>query len=217
VRPADSPSLVAQHPTLAPRLGTKKDDVALGQRARLLAAIAHVIGEKGYEATTVADVVRAAGVSRTTFYEHFAGKEACFLEAYRHGMEVLDAEVERAVGEAEGWRGQLRAGIRAYLGVLARDPATARTYLLEIHHAGEAALAERTAAMRRFADRYRASGRAAGAQEPHPESLFVLCSGTEQLCAETLRTGGDVSDLEDVFIQTAEAILLGATPDQQET
>ena len=209
-------SLVARHPTLAPRLG--KDDVAAGQRARLLAAIAHVVGAKGYDATTVADVVKEAGVSRTTFYEHFAGKEACFLEAYRHGMEVLDAEVDAAVQGASGWREQLRAGIRAYLGVLAADTATARTYLLEIHHAGEAALAERTAAMRRFAERYRASGRAAGAQEAHPESLFVLCAGTEQLCAETLRVGGDVSALEDVFITTAEAILLGPTdPDHEET
>jgi AcrR family transcriptional regulator len=211
-------SLVSRHPDLEPRLGGRRDDVAQGQRARLLAAIAHVVGERGYAATTVADVVKEAGVSRTTFYEHFAGKEACFVEAYRHGMEVLDAEVARAVKSApEGWRAQLRAGIRAYLGVLEADPETARTYMLEIHHAGEAALAERTASMRRFAERYRASGRAAGAREAHPESLFVLCAGTEQLCAERLRAGDKVSDLEDVFMLTAEAVLLGANPDQQET
>jgi hypothetical protein len=130
---------------------------------------------------------------------------------------VLAAEVVRAVLEASGWRAQLRAGIRASLGVLAADPATARTYLLEIHHAGEEALAERTAAMRRFAERYRASGRAAGAREAHPESLFVLCAGTEQLCAERLREGREVTELEDVFMLTAEAVLLGANPDQQET
>jgi len=196
----------------------KMTELTLRAQARILAAIAQVVGDRGYEATTVADVVKEAGVSRTTFYEHFAGKEACFLEAYRHGMEVLDAEVERAVKGAEGWRAQLRAGIRAYLGVLSADPATSRTYLLEIHHAGEAALAERTAAMRRFAERYRASGRAAGAREAHPESLFVLCAGTEQLCAETLRAGGDVNQLEDVFIHTAEAILLGPSdPDNEES
>ena len=203
-------SLTSRHPDLEPRLGARRDDVAHGQRARLLAAVAHVVGERGYAATTVADVVREAGVSRTTFYEHFAGKEACFLDAYRHGMEVLDAEVERAVKAADGWRAQLRAGIRAYLGMLAADPATARTYLLEIHHAGEAALAMRTAAMRRFAERY-------GASEPHPDSLFVLCAGTEQLCAERLREGGSIPDLEDVFMLTAEAVLLGANPDHEES
>jgi len=212
-------SLVSRHPDLEPRLGGRRDDVAAGQRARLLAAIAHVVGERGYAATTVADVVREAGVSRSTFYEHFAGKEACFVEAYRHGMEVLDHEVAEAVRQASGedWRAQLRAGIRAYLGVLAADRATARTYLLEIHHAGEPALAERTAGIRRFAERYRASGRAAGAREAHPESLFVLCAGTEQLCAERLREGREVTELEDVFMLTAEAVLLGANPDQQET
>jgi AcrR family transcriptional regulator len=206
-------SLVSRHPDLEPRLGGRRDDMAQGQRARLLAAIAHVVGERGYAATTVADVVREAGVSRTTFYEHFAGKEACFLEAYRHGMEVLDEEVSRAVQAAPpgDWRAQLRGGIRAYLGVLAADPPTARTYLLEIHHAGEAAMAERATAMRRFAERYRASGVAAGAREAHPESLFVLCAGTEQLCAERLRRGDEVRDLEDVFMLTAEAVLLGAT------
>ena len=211
-------SLVSRHPDLEPRLGARRDDVAQGQRARLLAAIAHVVGERGYAATTVADVVREAGVSRSTFYEHFAGKEACFLDAYRHGMEVLDAEVGAAVSRSagEGWRAQLRAGIRAYLGALASDPASARTYLVEIQHAGEAALAERTAGLRRFSERYRASGRAAGAREAHPEALFVLCAGTEQLCAERLRTGQPVQDLEDVFMLTAEAVLLGVNPDRPE-
>jgi AcrR family transcriptional regulator len=216
-------SLLSRHPSLEQRLGERRDDVAAGQRARLLAAIAQVVGERGYEATTVAHVVQAAGVSRTTFYEQYASKEACFLEAYRHGIDVLEEEVAAAVAAApaEDWRAQLRAGIRAYLEALAAEPAFARTYLLEIHAAGEAALAERTAGIRRFAARYGATARAAGAREPHPESLFVLCAGTEQLCAERVRERGAgaarLDELEDVFMLTAEAVLLGADPDRQET
>src|SRR5439155_260785 len=64
-------------------------DVASSQRARLLAAMANVVAAKGYAATTVADVVSAAGVSRSTFYELFASKEACFLDAYNQGVEDL--------------------------------------------------------------------------------------------------------------------------------
>lgn len=187
--------------------------LAEDQRTRVLAAITRVVGERGYAATTVADVVREAGISRSTFYEHFAGKEDCFLRAYARGMDVLDEAVQQAVAEADGWRDELRAGIRAYLELLASDPVTARTYLLEIHHAGERALAARTEAMRRFAERYRRSARAAGARPPHPDSLTVLCAGTEQLCAERLRAGGDVRDLEDVFMLTAEAVLLGSSND----
>jgi AcrR family transcriptional regulator len=205
-------SLVARHPSLEPRLGARADDVALGQRARLLAAMARVVAELGYGATTVAHVVREAGVSRTTFYEQFASKEACFLEAYRHGVEVLDEDVGAAVAACEGdWREKLRAGIRAYLESLAAEPLFARTYLLEIHAAGEAALAERTAALRAFSARYGATAHAAGVRQPHPDALMVLCAGTEQLCAERLRAGGDIRALEDVFMLTAEAVLLGST------
>jgi AcrR family transcriptional regulator len=207
---SDAPSLVARHREIEPRLGPRRDDMAQGQRARLLAAMAQVVGVRGYQATTVAHVVREAAVSRTTFYEQFASKEACFLETYRHGVEVLSEDVDRAVAGAQGdWRAQLRAGIRAYLESLAAEPMFARTYLHEIHMAGEPALAER----------YRATALAAGAREPHPETLFVLCAGTEQLCAERLRESGAdaVRALEDVFMLTAEAVLLGANPDHEET
>ena len=40
--------------------------------------------EKGYAATTIADIVRHARVSKRTFYEHFADKEDCLLAGYQH-------------------------------------------------------------------------------------------------------------------------------------
>src|SRR5688500_3644291 len=112
----------------------RTDETARGQRARMLAAMADVVAEKGYAAATVADVVRAAGVSRTTFYEQFRSKEDCFVEAYDHGVDVLLDAVRSAVrATGGGWRDQLRAGMRAYLDALAADRTFARTYLLEIH------------------------------------------------------------------------------------
>jgi AcrR family transcriptional regulator len=188
-------------------------DIASSQRARLLAAMATVVAERGYAATTVADVVRAAGVSRSTFYELFASKEACFIDAYRQGVDDLLEAVRDAVHDADGdWRAQLRAGIRAYLAQLARMEHFARMYIDEIHAVGAAALAARADALRRFADRYLASFSQARAadptlREPDPDALLVLCAGTEQLVAERLRADGDVRDLEDVFCTCAEAVL----------
>jgi AcrR family transcriptional regulator len=188
-------------------------DIASSQRARLLGAMATVVAGKGYAATTVADVVRTAGVSRSTFYELFASKEACFLDAYNQGVEDLLGAVREAVHEAPGdWRAQLRAGIRAYLAQLARMDHVARMYIDELHAGGAAALAARADAQRRFADRYHASFSQARAadptlREPHPDALLVLCAGTEQLVAERLRAGGDVRELEDVFCTCAEAVL----------
>ena len=63
-----------------------REVVAQSQRERMLEAMIRVVAKKGYAATTIADVTKAAGVSRTTFYELFEDKEACFLAAYdEHG------------------------------------------------------------------------------------------------------------------------------------
>lgn len=44
--------------------------------------MARAVATRGYSATSVANVIELAGVSRTTFYEHFANKDECFLAAY---------------------------------------------------------------------------------------------------------------------------------------
>src|SRR3954452_20668266 len=86
------------------------------QRTRLLDAMIDVVAEKGYAAATVTDAVRAARVSRGTFYALFPSKEACFIEAYRRNVEVLVARIEAAPHEEHGyWRARLRAGLQAYL------------------------------------------------------------------------------------------------------
>jgi len=206
-------SLLAHHPEVGSALRPAND----AQRARLLDAMIRVVAERGYAAASVTDVVRAAAVSRSTFYELFASKEACFLEAYRVGVDVVDERVGAAVREvAHDWRAQLRAGIRAYLQALDDDPAFTRAYLLEIHAAGPAALEARADALRRFSERYHASFEQARAEdaalsEPPPDALLVLCAGTEQLLAERAREGrlDGLGELEDVFCFCAEAVILG--------
>src|SRR5258705_8441514 len=43
-------------------------------RARIFEGMANVVGQRGYADTTISDVVKAAGISRRTFYEHFRDK-----------------------------------------------------------------------------------------------------------------------------------------------
>ncbi|WP_210495633.1 TetR/AcrR family transcriptional regulator [Patulibacter sp. SYSU D01012] len=211
--PADP--LLTDHPAL----GAGRPGAVRPQRARLLAAAATVVGERGYASTTVADVVRAAGVSRSTFYAEFAGKEELFVEAYRHGVEVLNARVDEAVRAADGWRQQLRAGIEAYLRTMAADARFARAYLLEVQLAGPAALAVRDEALHAFAARYRRTFVLAAREretlhEPPADALRVLCAGTEQLAAEHVRAGraDRLAELADVFCLCAEALLTAPAP-----
>lgn len=203
-------SLVAAHPSVAPHLDARTG----AQRARLLEGITQAVAEKGYADATVADAVRFARVSRGTFYALYASKEQCFLEAYRHGVEVLEARIDAAVREAAGdWRAGLRAGLRAYLDCLAAEPAFARTWLLEIHAAGPAAQAARDATLRRFAERYRASFEASGApRTPGDDALFVLAAGADQLVCARLRAGAldDLDALTDTLLTCAVAQLEGA-------
>jgi len=204
-------SLISEHPDVEGRLGPPSE----GQRARLLDAVARVVADKGYAACTVADIVREAGVSRSTFYEQFEGKEACFLEAYRHGVDVLVERVRVAVREADpdDWRAQLRAGIAAWLETLRAEPRFARTYLLEIAVAGPAARQARADALLRFAERYQATAERAG-HRPGLDVLLLVCAGSEQLAAERVRTGAAsaLPALVDPVCACVEAVIEGAAP-----
>src|SRR4029079_11859450 len=51
-------------------------------RARLIEGLAAALTEKGYADISVADIVQHARVSKRTFYQHFADKEACYLATY---------------------------------------------------------------------------------------------------------------------------------------
>ena len=85
--------------------------IARSQRERLLDAAIDVVAEKGYAATTIADLTKAAGISRTTFYELFEDKEACFLAAYDAAADVLARRVEVAFESQGAWPERVRAGL----------------------------------------------------------------------------------------------------------
>lgn len=125
--------------------------VAASQRDRLLQSMTQVVGEKGYARTTVADVLKRAHVSRETFYEHFADKQACFLAAYEAAANRIIGVVNEAIEEpGEPVMQRLEHALHAYLRALAADVAAARTFLLEIYAAGPAAAALRYTVQRGF-------------------------------------------------------------------
>jgi AcrR family transcriptional regulator len=76
-------------------------------RLRLLDGLATSIGERGYRATTVADIVRHARTSKRTFYDQFAGKEQCFLELLHADNEKLGQSIRAAVDPEADWHLQI--------------------------------------------------------------------------------------------------------------
>ena len=131
----------------APRTGTRAGD----HRLRLMEGMAAAVNEKGYAATTIGDIVRHSRVSKRTFYEHFADREACFLACYAYGGELALRAVAEAAGRGGPWPQRVRAATRAYLAALQARPELTRTLLVEVHGAGSRALALRRAVLQRFA------------------------------------------------------------------
>jgi AcrR family transcriptional regulator len=136
--------------------GLPRQLVETSQRQRLVHGVTVAVAEKGFHAATIADITDRAGVSKKTFYEHFADKTACFLAAYDHGSTAILAETAEAAAAARaeglGAVGQLRAGTRAYLAFLAFEAPYARTFCLEMLAAGPEAIARHRACRTAFAD-----------------------------------------------------------------
>jgi AcrR family transcriptional regulator len=84
-------------------------------RARILAGGQEALGVRGIQATTVEDILQAAGVSRRTFYQYFQSKEGLLQALYEEAMDRLILAVQGAVSDVEDGAGKIRASIQAYL------------------------------------------------------------------------------------------------------
>lgn len=108
-------------------------------RQRLLDGLATSITERGYRASTVADVVRYARTSKRTFYDHFAGKEECFLELLAVDIEKLGAKITASVDPDADWHVQIRQAVEAYVGYIEARPAITLSWIRELPSLGAAA------------------------------------------------------------------------------
>ncbi|MBF5002481.1 TetR/AcrR family transcriptional regulator [Nocardia sp. BSTN01] len=139
------------------RHGIPRETVVRDQRDRILAAMADAMAAHGYVGTSVAAVIKRAGVSRETFYEQFRSKEDCFEAAYERAVEQLIARIQAALRpvpdpalsgteigrDAHMAEPPIGALLDAYLDGLAAEPAYARLFLVEVYAAGPTAIARR--------------------------------------------------------------------------
>ena len=102
---------------VAPRLGADE------RRAQLLEAALKTFGVKGYTATSMNDVARAAGVTKPVVYQHFDSKHHLYLELLSQAGSQLVSAVEDAVASAGGPREQVENGFGAFVGFFAEETA----------------------------------------------------------------------------------------------
>ncbi|MBK8234086.1 MAG: TetR/AcrR family transcriptional regulator [Deltaproteobacteria bacterium] len=101
----------------SPSEGVQEPVTARGQRTRqrILDAAETVFGERGYEAASIVDITRAAGVAQGTFYLYFNSKKAVFAELVGELGATLRRTLAAAI-EGHGERLEVeRAGFVAFL------------------------------------------------------------------------------------------------------
>jgi AcrR family transcriptional regulator len=196
--------------------GLDPELVAASQRTRLLEAVGRAVADKGYAGATIDEIVRGAGVSKMTFYEHFRDKEDCFIAAYEAaGLELFE-RVRAAQSEPADWLDRTRAGIRAYLRWLSGDPALARVFLIEVAAAGPRAAECRERLRDRYAERIRELQDEARRDLPAtpvlPAEIFhAVVAAVDDVVVRRIREAGaeGLTELEPILLRLQVALLAG--------
>ena len=180
------------------RHALSREEVRGSQTGRLLLATAAAVSELGYADTTVAAIIGRAGVSRKTFYEVFADKEAAVLAAFT-GVEQMLHRVTASTAGHDDPVAMIRTALAVFLDALAAQPQFTRMLVIEAPGAGPRIRERRNQALRTMASAVTA--RVNEVRRDHPgyaatsEDLVVgALGGVLEVCAQHL-SRGDATEL----------------------
>ena len=168
----------------------------------------------GYADATAEAIAREAGMSKATFYEHFANKEDCIIALFDVGTQdvlnvMRDAADETPVDDP---RARVRVTLGAFLGTLAEFPDDSQTLLVEIVGAGPRAMEHRDRALEAVAQylielNRQDAERGATPLLASPHDAYAITGAVVELASRQIRTGvpEDIRDLEPVI----ERLILG--------
>ncbi|HEV3094090.1 MAG TPA: TetR/AcrR family transcriptional regulator [Solirubrobacteraceae bacterium] len=109
----------------------KREQVARNQRARLYGGMIESVARRGYHATTIAEIIALAGVSRRTFYEHFDNKEVCLLATHNSIVGHVHKGVIAACNSQRGWTNRLHASCKSIFEEVQKRPTYAHFVLID--------------------------------------------------------------------------------------
>lgn len=132
------------------RHGLPRELVVQSQCERLLAGVVRVTAAKGYQASSVADILKEAGVGRETFYKHFKDKEDCFITANDALVVELETVAKNAYDQPGPWPQKVRLGLASTLEWFAASPEVARVMMIEMGTVGPIASARFRETFNRF-------------------------------------------------------------------
>lgn len=181
-------------------------------RRRLLDGLADSIGERGYRASTVADIVRHARTSKRTFYDHFSGKEECFLELLQADNERMVADIRTAVDPDGDWQHQIHQAVAAYVARIAARPAITLSWIRELPSLGPIARPVQRRGLQLLTtlliDLSSSPGfRRADLPPLSPPLAVILLGGLRELTALAFEDGRDVREIIEPAVDASIALL----------
>jgi AcrR family transcriptional regulator len=122
------------------RLEKARREASERVRAELESAALRGSAELGYAKLSVQAVLDRAKVSRSRFYREFDNLGACYASAYAKEIDLLS---ERLLSGCGDWEGGLDQALRVLQELVEENPLLARALLVEVHVAGEPAIAKK--------------------------------------------------------------------------
>ena len=164
--------------------------MARNQRGRLQGAMVEAVARHGFTDTTLRELVSLAGVSKSTFYEHFENKQDCFLST----LDYIALEVGRRTDDAFDRPGDLRermtAGVTTLLTVIAEEQAAASLVTVESLTLGAAAVPHRERAAAHFQELIRRVFEESGSARAIPAlTVRGIIAGIRNTAYHHLREG----------------------------
>jgi AcrR family transcriptional regulator len=184
-----------------------REELGERQRVRIIEAATQVFAKRGFQASTVDNIVATAGMGVGSFYAHFEGKDDCLAQVCQEIGAEAHAEIDAASGGDGAWAARLCDGLMAILRYGVRSPMAARVVLLEAQTGGPAALGRYGAMIDEIAGFLR-QGRAVARLDPEPPASFeeaTACGLAWLLQSRLVR--GEVGDVDALFAEMADVAL----------
>lgn len=158
------------------------------QAERILLGVCDAVYDKGYGATTLADVAKRASTSIRTFYAHYESKEEAFIDAVDLAAVQSYAAALAASRRAPDWPHAVRSGLAALCNYFAAEPPLAETVIVEVHAAGEQALRRHEESLAQLV-RLLEPGYELAPDAP-PIAAEAIASAIDALLYDAIRAGG---------------------------
>jgi AcrR family transcriptional regulator len=185
------------------------------QRQRLFEAAAKVFSTVGYADASAESISREAGMSKATFYEHFANKEECILALVDTAGAASRMAVAAAATEAEDrFEAKVHARVSRFLAGLSLFPEMARVVMVDVIGVGPVGAAKRDEMLQAFGDflveeNLHAHESYGAPRFASPDDAYAIVGAIMELASRQLRTGNPetMAELEPIIERVVAGVL----------